>query len=557
MKLHGFLLVLVLGTVAYGQNAGKYYKNDRWGFKVRFPSDWKQAAMSADEEWIVAKFTDTRLLWSKKTDNAGYSEADYPNQWVIGFPHKRQEDRGAKVEKDGNKTKITFKNPYKGYKDFVKREKWFVGGGYHFSKEKEVVIKGKKVTQYEIAVEKMVSSPYRIVCWVYHFDDIDFAVQFKILDDYYKKHRAAFKNCLKSFSRIERKRALRSRTTTGDSIIERLNEDKMTPEEKAKSRQDSFERTLRKEQDNLPKDWYVLRSKHYVVMANCSKKYAKTVLNHAGVIRGYLDKKFANIGYDYVPPGIIRIFTSEAERRAFQQSTSTNWFSSYTQISLTEESKKSGLKTWAMESVSSNVTSQWLSFKNRNLSDNMPWWFKNGLEQHMRFARVKGKSVKIHPDEVDRDWIKQEIKKNKTVPIKELFEKGDNNMQSMFGMQAGSVVTYLLGKGSRGKTKNIVQNYMKNMIGAIQEAEAEYDKKNKAIDEAAKKKAAEQGEPEGESEDESEEDEPEGDDRWEKIRAALKGRAAAIRKIAFDKTFGALTDKDWKKLDRQWRDYAG
>ncbi len=115
MKLRGLWMVLVLGTVAYGQSAGRYYKNDRWGFKVRFPRDWKQAALSADEEWIVAKFTDTRLLWSKKTDGAGYVTAGYPNQWVIGFPHKRQEERGAKVEKDGNKTMITFKNPYKGY----------------------------------------------------------------------------------------------------------------------------------------------------------------------------------------------------------------------------------------------------------------------------------------------------------------------------------------------------------------------------------------------------------------------------------------------------------
>ena len=143
-----------------------------------------------------------------------------------------------------------------------------------------------------------------------------------------------------------------------------------------------------------------------------------------------------------------------------------------------------------MERVSSSVATQWLSFRNRNLSQNMPWWFRNGLSQHMKFARVKGKTVKIKPDEIDRDWIKTEIKQNKVIPVKQLFEKGDENQRSMWGMQAGSVVTYLLGPGNRGKkTKNIVQNYMRNLITAIEEAEAEFDKKTKKIADEAKKEA--------------------------------------------------------------------
>ena len=143
------------------------------------------------------------------------------------------------------------------------------------------------------------------------------------------------------------------------------------------------------------------------------------------------------------------------------------------------------------------------------------------------------------------------------MPIKELFAKGDENLQSMWGNQAGSVLTYLLGPGNRGKrTKNIVQNYMGNLILAIEEATAEFDKKNKKIEEDAKKQAEEEGNAE-ESEDEAEEEEGDAKDRWEQITEALKSRAAAIRKIAFDKTFGELTDKDWKKLDRAWRSYAG
>ncbi len=542
------LAVLLLAAVSYGQSAGGYYKNKKWGYKVRSLADWKSAALQSSEVWIASKHLGPQRLESKRSK---FYESGYPEMWVMGFPHGLA--RGAKVEKKGETTEVTIRNPYRGYKHLLTENKHFLGGGYHFTKEEKDEVKGVKVTKYEILVDKMVGAPYRVTAWVYHFKDADFAIQFKILDDYHKKHRAAFRACLKSFKRIPRKGALPgTEATTGNSIsVTDDDEKKLTPAQRASRRQGEFEKSLDIEIKALPDDWFVVRSKHYVCLANSSRKFAKEVVNHAEAIRGYLDKTFGQVGSDYVPPGMLRVFKTNGELNAYAQGTS---WSGVRQVYVTEEAKKSGRKSWAMETVSDGVTGQWLSFKNRLLSDNLPWWFENGLEQHMRFARVKGKHVKIKPDDWDRDQIKQIIKADKAVPIRQLFEGGDK--VQTYSMQCGSVISFMLTKGNRGKIKDVIPRYMKNMIKAIEDAEAEYKKKRAAANKAAIGRAVDKGMT---AEEESEEETGEGDEDagWEAFRKALKERSDAIRKNSFASTFGALTDKDWERLDRAWRRHAG
>ena len=178
MKLRLLTLtgLFFLSSWGLGQSAGGYYSNDRWGFKVRTPKGWKSVALQSNERWIASKHLGRQKLEAKKSE---FYAAGHPEMWVIGFPHGVQ--RGAKISEEDGKTTITIKNPYKDYKDLLKQNPRFLGGGYHFTKEEETEIKGIKVTQYEIVVDKMVSAPYRVVAWVYHFKDADFAIEFKIL----------------------------------------------------------------------------------------------------------------------------------------------------------------------------------------------------------------------------------------------------------------------------------------------------------------------------------------------------------------------------------------
>ncbi|MCZ6572481.1 MAG: hypothetical protein O7C98_04830 [Planctomycetota bacterium] len=552
-------LLCLPGPVAAGEQVGGYYKNDRWGFKVKTPRDWTAVAMGAQEEWIASKHISKRELSAK---NGAWYWRRRPEMWVIGFPHERQDERGAVKKQRKGETVVSFKNPYKDYKEFIKRHREFTGGGFYFSKEEETERRGVKVTQYEIKVEKNTETPFRMVVWVYHFDDIDFAIQFKILEDYYESYKAMTRVCLKSFKRIKQKKALPGAVTTGiDKIHEEVDESKLTPEQLRKHRQDLFDRTLRKELNALPKGWYQVKSKHYVGIANIDRKYVKRTLNHAEGIRAYLEKNISGIGDDYVPPCIIRFFGSSAEESAFREGTGGGYWSSSQQILVT---KRQGMsRDWEYEWMSDRLTDQWLNSKNSNLGWNMPWWIRTGLGQHMKFARVKGKRVEFDLDAWDNSTMRTMLKKGTAIPLKKMFMGETVKYVWGHNLQAGSVVGWLLGPGNRGKTKNALTNYLKAMVAAIEEAEDEYKKGKDAFEAALKKRAeglaarqAEEGE-EAEEDEEGDAGEEEGFKRnVEALSEALKKKRASIVRRSFEAGFGHLTDKDWRRLDKVWQRYA-
>jgi hypothetical protein len=432
-----------------------------------------------------------------------------PEMWVIAFPHARQEQRGAVIDKSKeDEGLITWKvnNPYKDYKDFVKREQWFVGGGYHFSKEETGESEGMKISMYEIKVEKMADAPMRIVTWVYHADDVDFAVQFKTLEDHWDGSAQAFTACLKSFRRIPRAAAMPGSAVTGENITEEVDEDKLTPEEKQEHRRQLVERTLTREIEALPKAWISIRSENYVALSKADEKFTREVLDYCEIVREYLDTTF-QIGSDYVPPGIIRIFTDDAEQNAFFQGTG-NLFEGAEQITMTKRHGEE--RTWAYEWLGQRLTSQWIQFRNTDLWANMPWWINTGLSRHMSFARPKGKRVVFQPDPYDKDTLRELVKKGNAIPLKDLL-RGDGKFNEWgHSIQAGSVVSWLLTDGNKGKCKNAFVAYVQALVKAVAEEQKAFEERSKATAEKEKKRleglAERAGGDEGEDEDDEAED---------------------------------------------------
>ncbi len=568
-------LCVLAGSVPAGPSAGKFHEDERWGYKVRIPDGWITAALSADEEWIASKHLAERETEAKK---GLWWASSRPEMWVIGFPHVRQEERGTRFGKDEKDEKSAredeiqafFNNPYKDYKDFLRRERWFAEGGYFFSEEKEDEVAGMKVTMYEIKVDKLVDAPIRIFTWVYHFDDIDFAVQFKVLEDYVRSHEQGFKACLRSFRRVDRTRALPGSSTTGtDKVVEDVDESKLTPEQRATRRQERVAQQYRREVDALPKGWSHFSTDHYLVLSNASKKYTNDIVRHAEAIRGYLDETFGNLGIDYVPPAILRVFATYPEYEAYSGGTQ-RFFGSGTRAVLMVEGSNP-------ESVNSQLTWQWLNQKNGDLYGSMPDWISTGLSQHMSFARSNGKSVKFAFDEWDQEKLKTLLEKNEAVPLKDLLsgahDKKNEGMGAEFDQeramkmwrqstQAGSVVTYLLTTGDKGKTKGALARYFAGLVVALEGAQAECKAEiDKVLNEA--KDARERREDEDAAKGDDEEDEEVEDKRSEEdekfgkamVEAMAKKRDVLCAK-AFEAGFGHLTDKDWKSLDAAWRRFV-
>ena len=555
----GCLLALGGAAVDAGDAAGAYFTNERWGYKVRVPKGWTQAAMSADEKWIASKHLGKRPLEAK---NSQYWTRETPEMWVIGFPHIRRGERRAKRVEGATSTELIVNNPYTDYKDFIKRNRGFLTwerGGYYFSKEEETEINGVKVTQYEIAMEKMVNTKRRVIAWVYHYDDIDFAIQFKILDDHYKGSKRGFAGCLKSFKRAERTKALPGSATTGKKIVEDEDLDKLSPEERKRALEDQVKRKYQREIDALPKGWKTREFEHYLMLYNCQEKFARRTGAHAEAVRAHLDKLFGAVGDRFVPKAIIRIFSSSAEQNAYHSSTRSMW-DNVQEITVVQGAGWE--KDWAFGRVNSSVFSVWLYYRNKNLTSNMPSWLRSGLYKYMNMLRTKGKRIDFSNEDWDRDRMRLQITKGAYAPLKELIagaaakQKQDGAGSWERHQQAESLVYWLMTKGNRGKYKNLIKNYLFYLTIVVQDVQLEYEEKlGKLKDEEKAAKAASSVDPDSEEEDEDE-DAFDPSKHQEELIALYKEKRKEILEESFKRTFGTWTDKDWKRFTKAWVGYA-
>ena len=526
---------------------GKTYKNDVWGFKVRYPNKWITVNMSSKEQWIAAKFLGRRELYGAKGEGWG----ETPEMWVIAFPHARKRQRGAKREKvTESLTLITIENPYKNYKDFVKREKRLTTeGGYYYSREDESEIGGLPVSIYEIKVEKMVDVPRRIVTYVYHCDDVDFAIQFSLPEHHYKDWKGTIHTCMKSFRQIERTKPFPTATTTGKNIVDTEKEEALTPEERKKRRKQAVDKFIKDEMDNLPKGWLHMSTKNFCAFSGGDKKFTKRILDHAQNVYNYLEKTFPGLGSDYVPKGLIRVFKTRAEETAFQEGTSSLWFGDDEQILITQDT---GGMLWEFSWLSSKVTRQWLYYKNRSLWNSMSPFLRWGLQDHMENMRPsKRKKLQYARDVGDILSMRKLINEGSARPIKDVLlkEKKPNEQGWTIGTgQTGSVMSWMLSDGNRGKLKGAITRYLTAMVRAIEVEDQKWEE-----EEAKKRKAWKEKVEKGEADDS---DEPDPEDAWKDYQQRLQDKEDAIRQLSFDAAFGQITDKEWEKLDKKWRKYA-
>jgi hypothetical protein len=230
------------------------------------------------------------------------------------------------------------------------------------------------------------------------------------------------------------------------------------------------------------------------------------------------------------------------------------------------------VEDWGLTNLNWEVTWQWLDFKNGDLYGCMPEWIRAGLMQHMSYARTAGKSVKFAFDEWDQASLKMLIDKNEAVPLKELISGEREKKTETTGefdqatyRQSGSVVTYLLTTGNKGKTKGALAAYLAGLVIALEGAQAE-EKEAQAKVEAEAKAAQEQRAAEDNAksdearaeEDEDEEDKRAEEDqkRWKAIQDAMQKKRGVLRDKAFAAGFGSLADKDWKSIDAAWRRFV-
>lgn len=523
------LLPVLLGIGPALAAPGKYHEDERVGFKVKTPRGWTQAALNADEEWIVLKYiSDKEHIYIDATDKSTWTHR--PDMTVVTFIDEVVKKDGVDVTKDDDGGVIfEFNNPYKSYKDYLKRR--YRGGGWFISSEEESEVNSVPVTQYEIKVEKLtMSGPKRIVTWVYHFDDVDIAVQFEVLENAYGKLKRDVQGCLKSFKKIPRTKGSLTPAVTGGTK-KFVNESKMTPEERKLHRQETEQQIHRKNVKSLPDGWKVKEMGRFLVLIHGNEKYAKEVVKNTEAIWKWLDKNFASIGTgEYVRRPIIRICKDRNERNAFFSG--TTWGSGVEIV--TFEDKETGSMSREFEYINRRMLSIWFNHRARDVYWAMPHWMDLGLAETLAKAKPKGSKLEFKIDEWERDGLRESARNDQLTAPKTLVMLG----RSDFGdnphriKQSTAFIRFLLGSKAK-KTKSILFDYIENLQDILNEQK-----------DAEKGKDGEEYKP-AETEEEEEA-------RFAARRSAMKEREAEFLQAVFDRTFGDWSDKDWKKIKAQY-----
>lgn len=566
MRSLRILLLAVIATLLAtptgeaAEQHGSYFENPRWGYKVRAPRNWKRRLVPLDEPWIADKFFPDYSMRARGI--SGFVEYK-PNLWVIGFPHAREARRGVHEEKvDEHTTLFRFENPYKGYKDFVKRETWAStgGGGWYFSREEEAENAGFEVTIYEIKVEKLVNAPLRVVTWVYHCDDVDFAVQIRILEEQYEATKNVIDGVMKSFREIERTEPFPEMERPDVQLPGEVEEDTRTLAEINMERLLAATQRIERAVKTLPKGWDVMKSRHFVILTQIDKQHTRYVLNFAEEIRDYLDDNFEDLGESEPPPGLIRMFGSSADLSAYQQGTRSWWTDEVGEICMTWGQGSAGI-LYQFSELAEKLTDQYFHIKNPNLKNSMPGWIRQGIWGHIRWARPsKRKKLVLAPTPENVRALIPLIKQGNHMPLKELMTTSTSDYGDYGHLaQAENVTFWLLGRGNRGKVKGSMTVYLRSLEKIIREEDERFEKEQSKRWKEQAEAAANTDDREKSDEEREREEEERFRNRGEKFSEyskELESKYEAIRARALEAAFGHLSDKDWESLDKKWRKFA-
>jgi hypothetical protein len=436
--VHICLAVAALATLAPAREApGGFFRNEAFGYKVRVPKEWRQASRPPDEAVIASKHLGKRELEAAKSRHWAREE---PEMCVFALSHKGGEAAD--------------------YREFIQRQTDVVawGQGYDFSREKQTTVGGVKVTQYEITVAKERrgdEAPRRIVAWVYHFDDFDFAVQFKILDEHYSDYAASFRGCLKSFKRIPRTKALpgAAEAKPADGAEAGGEKAELSPEEKKRAREKEIERRFQQETDELQEGWKHRRTPGFLVLYNAPEKFVRATITHADAVWAHLGKTF---GQATAEPAILRIFATEGERESYSKGEGDQAVAEILVVF-----GHGYVKDNEYERLNRGLFARWCNARHAHLEGSLPGWLAWGMEKYMDMVRSKGRRITFANDDWLRDEMRLKITKGDYVPLEQLIGGGGREDQ------AKSVVYWLLTKGRRGKYGKLVRSYLDHLLEVL------------------------------------------------------------------------------------------
>lgn len=506
------LVILFIATAplaAQGLERG-FHVDRTLGYKIRVPSKWTGMAIDIDEKWIKAHYLCNRGYQPK---GGGWGDHK-PYMRVIVFTDEARKVRGPGLVDVGENAKLITGGtvPYQDYRDYLKRNQ---GAGFYFSKEDEGKLAGKPVSKFEVKLEKGAGVPRRLIAWVYRGDDADYAVEFEVLEDHYKKIAPICYGALKSFRFIKRDAAI-SGGVTGESVGAitktppwELNRDawkKLSSAERTRKRKAIEGSRMARTKKHVPSGWKVTESEHFLVLSNADPRFTKKIVDAAQTCRSWLEKNLGDISDEYVMRGIIRVFATRDEFDAYRSRSGDSYNPHDREIPVCKESGFGSSGEYA--GLFGFLLSQFIHDKEPLLSYNMPSWLTSGLTGYIASAEPKGRRLAFDASEWENTTLREAGREGKLRTARELIRMTDREFMGSWTQntyQAVRMMRLLMGPLARKKPyKGLVLRCMAAVVEKAQEMDAreptvrkdaeteeEEEKRYKERQEAGKKNAEE------------------------------------------------------------------
>lgn len=520
----------------------------RFGYRFLPPKSWSNIAMKTDEAWLTAKYVSDKSYFYTDPDTKWTTEHT-PELLLIAFIKENMKEGKKEItetDEDGVTTKtIEINNPYKDYEDFLDRT--YSGGGFYVDSTEEEKVGDVEVTVYTVKVEKLSrNGPKRIVTWIYHTDDIDYAMQIEVLEGEYRKLKRTLDRSFKSFELIDRTEGnLPTSGETDDGVwitIKEMTEGE--PKERRTKRMESQKQLHQRAIDQLPEDWDHMREKNLLVLTHTDPKYAKRVAKHAVVFLNWLDKTFSYIGVDeYVRAPIIRICDDQDEEGAFSRGVRSGgggWYTNGDEIVTHKD--ESGFIGYEIGYVNRRLFSHWITERDRELAWALPEWLQNGIYEYVEGARAKGNSLEFRADDWSRDEARLAIAQGNAASPRELIrltreEYYDSNAAVGFWdrrHQSVMLVRYLMSPEANRcpQARGLVERYILALGEVITDAKKQENEDLK-------------GEKPPENEEEEAQRAKERAEQWRK-------REKETMEDIYQRVFGDWSEQDWKSFEKAY-----
>lgn len=534
---------------------GAKHRDERFGFAFDPPRGWESMALQTDEVWLAAKYLSDKSYYY--TDETGWTYSHKPELLVIAFQHENQKRKKEVVEEEEDGVKVTttvIDNPYEDYEDFLDRT--YAGGGWFVHEKEEDEHDDLKVTKYQIKVEKLArTGPKRILTWVYHTEDIDFAVQIEVLEDEYRKLRRTTRRVHGSFEEIERNGELLPKGGTGDAIrFTRKQLNAGTPEERRTVRMKSQRAMHERAIASLPEGWDHEYHGEVLVLVHEEEKWAERLGEHAELLLEWFEEEFEYFGEgEYVRAPVVRVCNDYDEMAAISRGVVSGtrggwqWLMPGSEIITCKD--EDGWIGWQVERFNTSLLYMWLADRDEDLHSALPRWISIGLDETIGGARGDGRRMEFRIDQWDKDNARLAVSQDRATSPRDIMRMTREEFRSDGAGQSGEafwshyveasmLVRFLLLEEEHRRCR-LAKGLLEEYITTLGEVQAEIEEREK--DTWANEKTPE-----------TEEEEAElaraRSERW-------REREKELMEETFERVFGDWSERDWERFERDFFDW--